>query len=244
MRVLVTRPADRAQALAERLSAMGHVPLVAPTLEILPTDAPPPDGSEKAAALIVTSPRAFLGAPLAPELRRRPLHAVGPASAAAARAEGFARIEEGSAGGDALAARIVIRHAPGEGPLLYLAGRHRRGDLERTLRAAGFDLLIWERYHAAPLRAPPPPLARTLRAGAFDLALFHSARSAEVFAAWWVEFGRPDLSAVIAIGLSPAVIAPLASLGLRDRVVADAPREEALLKRLANLYGEGDGGQD
>ncbi|RMF16034.1 MAG: uroporphyrinogen-III synthase [Alphaproteobacteria bacterium] len=244
MRILVTRPADRAEALAERLRAMGHAPLVAPTLEIEACDAPPPEGASRAAALIATSPRAFLGAPLPPALRARPLHAVGPASAAAAREAGFEHVEQGPSDGGALAERIIARHAPAEGPLLYLAGHHRRGDLERALRSAGFELMIWERYRAVRVATPPPDLARALASGALDLALFHSARSAEVFADWWVRLGRPDLSMLVAVGLSPTVLVPLGDLGLRDRLAVEVPREEALLKRLANLYGEDDGGQD
>jgi uroporphyrinogen III methyltransferase/synthase len=88
LRVIVTRPAEQARALAERIDALGHEPVVCPLLEVEPVG-PAEVDSGGYDWLVVTSPRA------ARELagRRRGdlprVAAIGPGTAAALRGHGI-----------------------------------------------------------------------------------------------------------------------------------------------------------
>jgi uroporphyrinogen III methyltransferase / synthase len=82
VRVVVTRPADQARPLVERLEALGHAVAVCPLIEIEPTG---PDEVDVSCYdwLVVTSANA--ARELAARMRGRPAHvaAIGPGTAAA-----------------------------------------------------------------------------------------------------------------------------------------------------------------
>jgi uroporphyrinogen-III synthase len=111
MRLLVTRPLDESQALAERLEARGHQAAIEPLLTIAP-DLLAPLSLEGVQALLFTSANGVRAFALRSPRRDLPVYAVGPATAAAAREIGCATVE--SAGGDvrALAALVVTRLDP------------------------------------------------------------------------------------------------------------------------------------
>ena len=75
MRLLVTRPADQAEQTAQKLRALGHLPIVAPVLEIAPTGAPLPQGGFD--LVLATSAQALATVPLTAELLALPLACVG-----------------------------------------------------------------------------------------------------------------------------------------------------------------------
>src|SRR5260370_12114860 len=111
LRALVTRPRAEAAALGEALMARGVETIVEPLLEIHYRDGPAPDLAGTQAVLCTSANGVRALARLSGE-RAVPLFAVGEASAARAREEGFARVE--SAGGGladlALLARRRLRH--------------------------------------------------------------------------------------------------------------------------------------
>ena len=233
--LLVTRPIDRAQETARRLRRTGFSAIVAPALAVAPLDRPPPRDWRDCAAVIATSPRAFL-APIPTALCRRPLFAVGERTAAAGRRAGFTAVTTGPADGGALAAHILATTMAG--PFLYLAGRDRSPVLERRLRQAGRLLWVWERYRTMP-RPDMPSHARTrFAAGDIDGVLFYSARTAAAFRAWLDGGLIRILPHIQAWGLSEQVLAPVRDLPWAACFAADHPRENTLLRALATHYLE------
>ncbi len=137
MNVLVTRPEADAAALAEELAARGHSAVIEPLFTIVagPEAALDLSGVQAVALTSANGARALAGRTARRDL---PVFAVGDATAAAARAAGFAEVE--SAGGDValLAALIASRLDPGAGPVLHAAARRVAGDLKGRLEQAGF----------------------------------------------------------------------------------------------------------
>lgn len=238
MRLLLTRPEPQAEATARRLGAAGHDVVRAPMLVLVAEPFAPID-LDGVVALAATSRSALdvvAGRPDLDRLRALPLFAVGEATAAAARNLGFARVT--SAGGDvaALAATIAAALPAGAGSVLHLAGRDRAGDLAGALAARGLGLAVAPLYRAEAAVELPPEAAAAVAEGRLDAGLVYSARTAAALVAAAGRAGLADaLAALPLLALSPAVAAPLAAAGARRVLVAEAPREEALLALLDRL---------
>ena len=231
--LLVTRPADLAPATARRLRRLGFSALLAPALGIEPLHEPPPEGWERAAAVVATSPRAFLS-PVPAPLLARPLFAVGGRTARAARAGGFRQVHTGPA--DAAALAEAILEAGTRGPLLHLAGTEVAGGLAERLDEAGVPLMVWRRYRARPQPVMPPHARRALLSGRLAGVLFYSARTAAAFRAWVDAELKARLAGLDAWGLSEAALGPVADLPWRGRHAVAHPWENVLLTALAAHY--------
>jgi uroporphyrinogen-III synthase len=176
----------------------------------------PPDPEGISALLIGSAAAIRLAGPGLAAFADKPVHAVGEATAEAARAAGF---------------RVAT---VGEGGLQKLLGTLATGPL-RLLRIAGAEhvpliapegIRIETRiaYESAPLPMPDG-LADALREGA--LVLLHSAAAARHFAA---ECDRLELSRTpIALAALGPRIAAAAGVGWAQVRSADSPREAALL---------------
>lgn len=184
MRLLITRPREDAEFLAQRLLGLGHQVVIEPLLDIrfLATAAADVERLQDGVqALLVTSAnglRAF--AKCSPRRDLRVL-AVGEASAQAARAAGFDDVE--SADGDVVAlARLVMeRLVPKDGALLHVAGTKVAGDLAGSLEKAGFDVRRAVLYEAVTASALSPAVRADIAAGKIDGVLMFSPRTAENF---------------------------------------------------------------
>lgn len=212
MRILVVRPQPGADATAARLAAMGHDAAVHPLLTTQPVawslPADPPD------AVILTSAAAVRHAGRAAEpLKSLPAHAVGDATAVAARAAGWAAVRAGPGTVQALIDGLAA------GRYLHLAGA------ELTAVAVPPALHL-ERITVYETPLLPLPLLPDV-----DAVLLHSPRTASQFAAEWDRLGgrRADV-AVLAI--SPATLAA-AGDGWKRAQAAAEPSEAALLAMLA-----------
>lgn len=211
MRLLVTRPEPGGAATAARLGALGHDVQLTPLLALEPIAWQPPP--QPPAALLVTSAAALRHAgPLPAGWHALPLFAVGAATAAAARAAGFADVRSGSAGVQALLDSMA---AEGLSSALHLAGEDRTA----VTLPPGFTLAIRTVYRAVlqPLAAPP----------AADWVLLYSARTAAHFAAEADRLGAARAGLAIA-AISPAALAA-AGPGWQRAVAAATPDEDALL---------------
>jgi uroporphyrinogen-III synthase len=115
MRILVVRPQPGADATAARLRAMGHDPVAHPLLATRPLPWALP--AESPDAVILSSAAAVRHAgPLADALKHLPAHAVGEATAAAARAAGWSAVKAGPGTMQALLDGLA------SGQFLHLAG--------------------------------------------------------------------------------------------------------------------------
>jgi uroporphyrinogen-III synthase len=226
--VLVTRPEPGASETAARLAALGRQPLVAPVLRIAPRVV---SLTRSPQAVLVTSGNALPALPTS--LHGRPLLAVGEATAARARAAGFATVH--SAGGDAaaLAALVARLCRPRDGSLLLVSGAGQGGRLAAALRTQGFCVQRRVAYAAEPVAALPDAALAALQAGEVRAALFFSAETARVFVAL-LRRALPDQAVrdVAALALSPSVERTLRPLPWRAIRVASHPNQDELLTLL------------
>ena len=229
MRLLVTRPERESEALKAALEARGHDVTIAPLLSIHYFDnVSLPDREWQ--ALLVTSANGAraLGRLADVALKQIPVLAVGEASAAAARAEGFTNVRaaEGDVHAlDALAARVLD---PAKGPLFHAAGSALAGDLKAMLEARGFEVVRLALYEAE-RQALPPHVLDMIGAGEFDGVLFFSPRTAGQFAALMGEAGlASSLGGTAAYCLSAAVAGELSGLSFGAVHVAAEPSLKAL----------------
>jgi uroporphyrinogen-III synthase len=229
MRALLTRPRAEAEALAGLLAQRGIDSVIEPMLDIVDRDATLPDlGGIQ--AILCTSANGVRALARTSDERRIPVFAVGDATARAACEAGFRTVE--SAGGDVedLALLVIRRLRPSGGELLHVAGSDVAGDLTAALRATGFIVERAVLYEARAVEALSAATARLIGNGEIDLALFYSPRSAAIFARL-AEAAKvtSGLAATVAVSISASADATLSRLPFRDRAVAAAPTQAALL---------------
>lgn len=228
-RVLVTRPAERAEGLAARIEAAGGIALRFPVIAIEPADHRPAVDACAYDALVFVSPAAVTYGIEALALRpgtAPPLGAVGPATAEALRARGFeVAIEppdtadsEGLLRAPALAqAAIAGRH------VLVVRGEGGREALAEGLAARGAAVGHAEVY-------------RRTRPGEYDPAL---AAAADIVTVTSNE-GLANLLAMVDAGTRVALLErPLAAASAR---IAARARAAGFTGVVENAPGPGDAG--
>src|SRR5262245_10620271 len=161
MRLLVTRPEPDATTLKAQLIALGHEVLIEPLLHVVmhPLD-PHEIDLEEAQALVATSRngvRALAKSPHAAAALELPLYAVGPGTAATARALGFAHVLQGPRDARALVPFVAEHAEVTAGSLIYLAGATRTGDVGGELRRLGFHVQEPVMYSMLPASHLSPP---------------------------------------------------------------------------------------
>jgi uroporphyrinogen-III synthase len=221
--------------VAEALAARGIAALIEPLLTIRFIDAPALDLRD-AQAILCTSANGVRALSRLSSERGLPLFAVGEASAAQARAEGFVTVASG--GGDAgdLARLVGERLARSDGLLLHVSGRDVAGDLDGRLRAKGFAVERLILYEARPATALSAATRTALAARRIDAALFFSPRTAAIFAQLAAAASLTEaLPAVAAVSISAATDAALAPLDFAVRRIAERPDQASLLAALADL---------
>jgi uroporphyrinogen-III synthase len=237
-RALVTRPPAEAMALAEALALRGIEAIIEPLLDIRYRDAPAPDLAGVQAVLCTSANGVRALARLSRE-RGVTLLAVGEATAARARQEGFVQVE--SAGGNvedlARLARRVLR--PEAGRLLHVAGSDVAGDLAGMLSETGFAVDRAVLYEARPVHSLSAPTTAALRSGLIDFALFFSPRTAAVFFRLAEQAGiGQTLRVVTAVSISAAADRALGDLVFGGRFCADRPDQDGLLAVLDSVLAE------
>jgi uroporphyrinogen-III synthase len=233
MRIVLTRPQEDSERTAAALRAKGHDVLIAPLLRVEPVDA---KLTTAWGAVIITSANAAVA--LATNAAREgliklPLYAVGKRTADAAREIGFTDIV--TAGGDVrdLLRTIVARRADSKGPLLYLAGEDRSGDLigDLTVRGIAAEMAVVYRAASAPFSGE---LIEALKERKADAVLHFSKRSAESYLAGAeaAQLTKPAL-AVVHYCLSAQIAEPLQTAGAERVMAAKRPDEASIIDLLA-----------
>ncbi|MPY68769.1 MAG: hypothetical protein GEU92_01645 [Alphaproteobacteria bacterium] len=226
--VLITRPAADAGPLADAVATRGLDPVLAPLLEIRETgDTVTLDGVQSVLLTSANGARALAGAT---PRRDVPVLAVGDATAAAARAAGFAHVQ--GAGGDVAALAGLVRDIcdAGAGALLHVSGHDVAGDLAGMLAGYGFIVNRAVLYRAEPAAALPENARAALAAGHVGAALFFSPRTAQSFVKLAEQAGVGGACReVAALCLSDAVAEALRAPGWSEIRVADRPDLDALL---------------
>lgn len=230
--VLITRAEADAAPFAEALRAAGWTPVLEPMLTIRPLDGAPLDLAG-AAALAFTSANGVRVFAARTADRSLPAFAVGPATADAARAAGFARIH--TAGGDveALAAEIADALEPGD-LVVHAAGASVAGDLAGALAAAGLRARRAALYEAIAAEALSPDVAAQFARGAIAWTTFFSPRTAKTFVRLLVRAGLADAARRAgAACLSQQVAEAARAAPWRRIAVAARPDYGALVEALA-----------
>jgi len=216
--VVVLRPEAGASATAERARALGLEPILIPLFEVEPVAWEAPDPARFDALLLTSANAVRAGGDQLEQLRGLPVHAVGEASADAARNAGFDIASTGAAGVD----RLLESIEPGL-RLLHLCGEDRREPTEARQRITPISV-----YRAAP--NPAPNLSR-LDGG---IALVHSPRAGRRLAELLSARGR------IAVAAISEAAAAAVGTGWQQVEVAEAPNDEALLALAARLCNKPD----
>ncbi len=228
MKVLITRPREASQRLAARIAALGHDPVIAPMLEIVPQASAlrlPND----IGALLFTSANGVQAFALSNPMRTTTVFAVGPATAAAARAAGFDSVVCSTGDGNDLAALVGRRHSAQSGRLVLLRGRDTASDVAETLRNSGYRVSERIVYAAEPILAIPVSALDAIRGREICAALFFSTRTAEAFASALPNEDRHYLCSARAIAIAPRVAMAIATIGFRSVEIAVEPREDAMI---------------
>ena len=239
-RVLVTRPAEDAAPLVRALEADGFTVLAEPLLRIRFLEGVRPDfsGLQALAFTSANGVRALsFAAPDANDpnakYKRLAVFAVGPATAQAARAAGFADVT--SAEGDvASLARLIIEACPSAaGAVLHVAGSARAGDLMGALQGAGLDARRAVLYEAIAAEALSVSLRREIDAKTIGAVLIFSPRTARLFVNLLTGAGLvPRAREMCLVALSPAVAEAAAALPWGAVKVAERPVQEAVVAAL------------
>lgn len=229
--VLITRPEAAARPLAKKIAALGYRPILSPMLDIHHLG--PPAEIDGVGALAFTSARGVEAVADDLRLRHLPVFTVGTATAMAARAAGFRVAGAGAGGVQSMVELIVSTWPKSDGAVLHISGRDVRGDLVADLTSGG----VPARRHIAYVAQRAPQLTAAaemaLVAGEVSAALFYSARTATTFTllARAAE-AEHRLGGVIAIAMSPGVIAALGEIHWSRVAVAEVISEDAMIQCL------------
>lgn len=221
--VLVSRPEPGASDTAARLRALGWRPVLAPVLRI---ETRPVEVRGHVQAVLVTSGNAIPGLP--DSLRGETMLTVGDATAARARAAGFADVRSAGADAAALAELARAQCEPEEGALLLACGAGQGETLAELLRADGFRVLRRVSYAAMPATTLPPQALAALEAGEVAAALVFSPESGRRLVSL-LKAAAADVRGLDALAISHSAAAGLAPLPWRRIRVASHPDQDALL---------------
>lgn len=212
--LVILRPEPGASETAGRARAMGLEAVVWPLFDIRPLRWSAPDPARFDAILMTSANAARFGGPELEKLRALPIHAVGEATAQAAREAEFEVASIGTGGAGQL-------DLPKDMMLLHLAGRHRQ-PVEGAESIAVYEAV----------ELPPP---EGLSALADAVVAVHSPRAGHRFSGLVEDRGRLTIAAISQAG------ADACGAGWQRVEIADLPRDSSLLAlaaRLCNTLGE------
>lgn len=229
--ILLTRPAETPDRLAESLHKRGHETMSAPVLSIRPLrPLSPACAGEAPQGILVTSRHAL---PALVEFPRVRALCVGAETAEALAAMGFPVAAHAHAA-RALADLAREHFSPGGGAVLYVRGEHVSHDLAGDLGALGFTVAEHLAYAADAAPSLPAHAVDALAEGRVRAALFLSRRSAEIFLS--LAEGA-TLAGVHAVAFSGPIARVLERGGWRSVSACETPSieslSEAVDKRLA-----------
>jgi uroporphyrinogen-III synthase len=155
---------------------------------------------------------------------------VGPQTAEAARAMGFATVVSADGDAAALADLVGSRLDPGAGLLFHAAGSETTGRLRQRLEASGFSVESEIVYAADPVPALPAAAVAALSSDILDGVFAFSPRSARILVDLVTKAElAPRCARLDACCLSAAVAEALAPLAFARVLVAGAANETAML---------------
>jgi uroporphyrinogen-III synthase len=232
MRLLVTRPREDADSFANLLRERGHIPVVAPIMQVVPHPGPPLalDGVQ---AVLTTSANGVRGLAARTDNLDIAIYAVGPQTAEAAKAAGFKTVHNAAGDATALVEFVAKRADPAKGKFLHAAGEETAGRLRQALQARGFTMETVVLYAARPVTALPEIVKDALSNNTLDGVLLFSPRSATIFVQLVTDAGLNESCArLTAFCISAATAAALGPLTFARVAVAGTPNQDTMLALL------------
>jgi uroporphyrinogen-III synthase len=221
-KIWITRAQPGADATAERVRALGHEALVAPLLAVRNIEDVQVDLAG-VAALAFTSANGVRAFAEKSGDRSLKVFAVGAATAQAARKAGFRSVLSADGDVEALADGIGQRRTELKGAVLHPGAAEPAGDLAGALEKHGVEARRLILYESAPVILSDEEAELLVAA---DAVLLHSPRGAQALAKLLKTRPAPKLRA---LGLSKAVVRPLARTPLAAKAYPPFPLEAALL---------------
>lgn len=232
--ILITRPIEDAEALAEILKERGHGVFIEPMLDIYVLEDARLDVekalSKNPQAIILTSGNGARALSHLTDKRDIPVIAVGEASAMAARHRDFK--DAFSANGDIkkLEHYIIENCDRDKGSLIHIAGSVVAGDLQGNLEKFGFKVDRIVSYLAKPVRYLSNGLLNKLKKNQLDTVLFYSPRTAKIFVDRIKQEGVENkMENIAAFCLSPRVEDMISKIKWAEVSRAEYPTQSALL---------------
>jgi len=234
MRLIITRPVERALPLAERLTELGAEPILVPMLKIEAVPFDPPE--QPIQGIIFTSVQGVEAAAKRPELHIFPVYAVGSKTAGAASAAGFQTVHNADGDVEALFQLVMTSCNAGKGLLLHLSGGQTTGQLVERLDQKGFQANRVKVYEARPETSMPTNVLDKIKRKAFDGVAFFSPRTAHIFNQVVEEAGVTNsFGNAFALCLSDRVAQEVEKLNWKKIHIADNPTEQGMLTLLQGL---------
>ena len=221
-RIWITRAQPGADVTAERVRALGHEAIVAPLLAVKPLADVDVDLAGVAALAFTSANGVRAFADLSGERNLR-VFAVGAATANAARAAGFRLVLSADGDVEALAEGIAKRRGELRGAVLHPGAAEPAGDLVGALNGLGVEARQLVLYETTPVKLAAERAGQLVQA---DAVLLHSPKAAQVLAGVLKAHPAPTLRA---LGLSKAVVKPLARAKVGAKAFPPMPLEAALL---------------
>lgn len=220
-RVVVLRPEPGASETVARAAERGLDAVAMPLFQIEPITWRAPDAGQFDALLLTSANAVRVGGPGLAALRDLPVHAVGEATAAAAREAGFDVATVGYAGVERLVGALDPKLR-----LLHLAGEHGAALSRPVSTLAAYRSQLVE---------PPEELGQAEGA----IVLVHSPRAGRAFADAADRLGLDRAS--IQIAAISAAAAEASGTGWARIESAERPTDEALLALAQRLCDKGRG---
>jgi len=214
-KVWITRTQPAADKTAEAIRRLGFDPIIVPLLRITPPDTMPPI-TPKTAVLVFTSSNGVRAFCDLTDKRSWPVVTVGDATANVARDMGFTNVQSASGTSETVTELIKTKFND-EAPIIHCSGDIVRGTITADLEAAGYTAQR-DIFYKTETIGHLPELKDV------HYVVLHSPLAAKILRAL-----APNCAHMSAVCMSPAVSAALGTLPLREKRVANAPTETALL---------------
>lgn len=234
MRLILTRPLDRCQPLAERLLAEGDEVFIAPVLRIghLPVQEP----TEPLQAVIFTSVQGVEAIAGLRGFKIFPAFVVGKKTATAAHKIGFEHVYNAEGASEDLLKLILSKTNAMKGSLLHLCGEQTAGNLVERLKERGFDARRQKVYEAHAQESLPGFILKKIRMRRFDGVLFFSTRSANIFCSIIHNNNLADcFDHAQALAISDSVSKEASALPWKKIYTAEQPTENSMLLLVQNM---------
>lgn len=229
MKILLTRPIEDSQKIADDLKKLSIDSEISPLLEIQKKLNAIPD-HEKYQCIILTSKHAALGLIEVNAKKSLPIYCVGDATSNFISKLGF--LNAISASGDAgdLTRLVKKNLTPSDGPILYLCGQHTNSNINDILKLSGFIVDVSIVYEAKEIQSLSKTVIKSLRKKEINGVFLYSPRSARILCNVIECLGLKKTSQdLIVYCLSSAVANEVKDLIWKDVLIAQNPSNLAML---------------